>query len=189
MDKKTFVNQLEAGCNFGFKGKEQKACQKTMMCNWDKCQQEQQELHASRLTDEDRKSCENKDWKKQFACQERITKKRGLLDKIANAAHCEVNKCPQIRKLNEKRIKNFTANAKSKQSKKSKESKWADVEACRVQHCSKEEDAMAKTRATTEIKNKIQYNPFELLFTSMILILRKNRVEIQIIALINGRFY
>jgi hypothetical protein len=49
--------------------------------------------------------------------------------------------------------------------------------------------AMAKTRATTEIKNKIQYNPFELLFTSMILILRKNRVEIQIIALINGRFY
>jgi hypothetical protein len=42
--------------------------------------------------------------------------------------------------------------------------------------------AMAKTRAITEIKNKIQYNPFELLFTSMIKILRKNRVQNQIIS-------
>jgi len=159
MDKKTFVNQIEAGCNFGFKGKEQKNCQKTMMCNWDKCQKEQQELQTSRLTDEDRKSCENKDWQKQFACQESITKKRGMLDKLANAAHCEVNKCPEIRKLNEKRIKNFMANIKSKR-KQSKKSKWVDVKACRVQHCSKEEDKMAKTSEEQDEAQFMCYKKF-----------------------------
>jgi len=42
--------------------------------------------------------------------------------------------------------------------------------------------AMATTSAITEIKNKIQYSPFELLFTSMIKILRKNRAQNLIIA-------
>jgi hypothetical protein len=38
--------------------------------------------------------------------------------------------------------------------------------------------AIARARAATEIKNKIQYKPLELLLTSMIKILRKNKVEI-----------
>ena len=36
---------------------------------------------------------------------------------------------------------------------------------------------MAKARAAVEMKNKIQYNPLELLLASMIKILRKNKGE------------
>ena len=36
---------------------------------------------------------------------------------------------------------------------------------------------MAKAKAAVDTKNNSQYIPFELLFTSMIKILRKNRVE------------
>jgi hypothetical protein len=169
MDKKTFVNQIKSGCKLGVKGKEQKECQRTMMCNWDKCQKEQQELEASILSDDDRKSCENKDWQKQNDCLLSITRKRGMLDKLANAAHCEANKCPGIRKLNEKRIKNFMASSKSKKSKKSKksnqsdqsdQSEWADLEACRVQHCSKEKDEKVKTSEEQDEARFICYKKF-----------------------------
>jgi len=37
--------------------------------------------------------------------------------------------------------------------------------------------AMASAKAATEIKNNIQYKPLELLFASMIKILRKNRAQ------------
>ena len=37
--------------------------------------------------------------------------------------------------------------------------------------------AIAKASAATEIKNKIQYKPLELLFTSMTKILRKNKAQ------------
>ena len=114
MDKKSFEKEVKRGCTFGFKGKEQKECQKTMMCTWNKCQNEMEAIDAAKLTDEDRKSCENKDWKKTIACHERITKKRGLLDKEAAKQHCEANKCPEILKLSEKRTKIFMANLKNK---------------------------------------------------------------------------
>lgn len=142
--EKAFINQIKSSCKIGFRGKEQKECRNTMECNFDKCQKEQKELIASRLTDEDRKICENKDWKKHLACLEGITKKRGILDKLANASHCEVKKCPEISKLNGKRIKNLIASSKSKKSKKF--NKFEDIEACSKTHCSKEYDTLEKQR-------------------------------------------
>jgi hypothetical protein len=145
-DKKDFENEIKNGCKITFKGKEIKECQKTMMCNLNKCRKEQQELHASKLTDEDRKTCEHKDWKKEFACQNRITKKRGHLDKLANAAHCEVNKCPEIRELNEKRIQKYKDRFKSKQSNYD-----GVIIECQKQHCSKQLDE--RDKAITNAQN------------------------------------
>lgn len=142
MDKKEFQKNVKLSCSLGFKGNEKLECQKTMQCNWDKCQAEHQAYHAAMLTDADRKSCENKDWKKQFACQDKITKKKGLLDKMANMTHCEVIKCPQIRKLNEKRIENFKR--LSTKNKTAKSSKYVDLEPCRKEHCSKEIEELEK---------------------------------------------
>ena len=42
---------------------------------------------------------------------------------------------------------------------------------------------IAKARAAVEIKNNNQYKPLELLFTSMIKILRKNKVQYLIISI------
>jgi hypothetical protein len=118
-----------------------KKCLQTLMCNWNKCQAEQVAYHASQLTDEDRKLCENKDFKKQWACQEKLTKKKGMLDKLAVAANCEINKCPKIRALNKKMIDEWTKKSQNKKKKTTKtKTEFEKKQECVETHCAKEKE-------------------------------------------------
>jgi len=85
-----------------------KECMKTVMCNWEKCQKEQQELASAALTDAERESCKNKDFNKEFDCEQKLTEKKGLFDKSAALHHCTANKCPQIRIFMKKTSREFT---------------------------------------------------------------------------------
>jgi len=104
-----------------------------MMCPWNNCQKEQQEIEKAQLTDEDRKSCQNKDFSKQFACEQKLTLKKGLLDKFAMQAHCNANKCPQVR--------NFMKRATQELKKRNKDTKknltLMQHEECMKKNCSK----------------------------------------------------
>jgi hypothetical protein len=97
MDIKEFKSQVEKGCHFMAKHPQRKECIDTMMCNWTNCQKEQQELASAVLTDAERESCKNKDFSKEYICEQKISEKKGLIDKSAALHHCTANKCPQIR--------------------------------------------------------------------------------------------
>lgn len=120
--------------------KAKKECEKTMMCNWDKCQQEELDVQNARLTDEDVKKCENKDFKKAFSCQDKLTKKKGLWDKLAILANCKANKCPQIRSyIQQKQSKNIEKHFNSL-AKRKPNSKFSVVAECLTKNCSKEQE-------------------------------------------------
>ena len=102
MDIKEFKKNVKNGCRFMTqhnKGKDRKECINTLMCDWNKCQQEQQDFARSQLTDADYKSCKNKNYSREKSCRQRLTKKKGLMDKHASLQHCRANKCPKIQKL------------------------------------------------------------------------------------------
>jgi hypothetical protein len=135
MDIKEFKKQVKKECHFMAPPSQRKECMKTMMCNWDHCQKEQQNLTSTALTDADRESCKNKDFSKAFVCEQKLIEKKalGLMDKQAALNHCTANKCPQARNLIRKSVSEF---AKSMHFKKN--SILAQREECMKQHCSKE---------------------------------------------------
>ena len=136
MDIKEFKKHAKYGCRFI--GQPNKKCMDTTMCNWNKCQKEQQDLANAQLTDTDRESCKNKNYGKEFDCGQKITKKKGLLDKTAALSHCTVNKCPKIQILINKMMSDFKQHYNKKNSKMSKR------EECMKEHCSKEKQEMDK---------------------------------------------
>jgi len=143
MDKKTFIKNTKQGCRgFGKNASVRKECENATMCRWDKCQQEVIDTHNARITDEERQSCHNKDFMKQFNCQEKLTKKKGLQDKMAMEEHCVANKCPQlnefIKKIGAQVIKQF-------KSKRNSKSKFAAIDECLHKNCSKEQEDEDKT--------------------------------------------
>jgi flagellar capping protein FliD len=138
MDKKEFIKNTKQGCRFfGKNASVRKECEKVSMCSWDKCQQEVIDIHNARLTDEDRKSCQNKDYVKEANCNEKLTKKKGLFDKIAMGEHCDANKCPQVNEFRKKITKQMVKSLKSKRNSKSK---FADIDDCLNKNCSKEQE-------------------------------------------------
>jgi hypothetical protein len=151
MDKKQFVKHVKEGCKItkaivGKKGGVNlKECQKTMMCKWENCQKEFIDRHDAKLTDEEREKCKNDDFNKSFDCEQSLLKKKGLDDKIALEAHCEVTKCPQIRELQEKILNSHSKksgkhNKKSNKSKKNKKSDWEIRSECIDTHCAKDKE-------------------------------------------------
>jgi hypothetical protein len=134
MDIKEFNKQVKKGCHLMAPPPQRKECMKTMMCNWEHCEKEQQDLASAALTDADRESCKNKDFIKQFNCEQKLTEKKGLFDKDAALKHCTANKCPQIRNLIKKASLEF---AKGMMNFK-KNSILAQREECMKNHCSNE---------------------------------------------------
>ena len=114
MDIKEFKKNIKKGCHFMKSPAERKDCMDTMMCNWNHCQKEAIESANAVLTNAERESCKNKDYSKQFVCEQKITEKKGLLDKMAAYAHCQANKCPQIRQLIRRTTNKFLKHKLSK---------------------------------------------------------------------------
>lgn len=115
MDIKEFKKNVKQSCHFMVPPAGRKECMETMMCNWKHCQKEMQDK------EEERKKCNNeKDFSKQVDCRMKLFQKS---DKLAALAHCEFNKCPQIRtyikKQGEKMGKRLTKNFKVSKNKKS----------------------------------------------------------------------
>lgn len=136
MDIKEFKKHVKNGCRFMTPPNPpnlRKECMDIMMCNWNKCQSEQQDLASARLTDADRESCKNKDFSKEFNCEQKLTKKKGLYNKSAALLHCTANKCPKIRNYVEKAGRELVKRLNSKMS-----SNMAQREECMKEHCSKE---------------------------------------------------
>ena len=141
MDKKEFINQLKASCHTLDKSV-YKECEKVSMCNWNMCQKEIIDVNNAILTDEERKSCENKkDFLKQFACQEQITKKKQLMDKIAMVEHCRAKKCPQTKAFFDKMQKDSQkAMMKNNKQTGKKNSNIASMDKCLNETCGKEKN-------------------------------------------------
>jgi hypothetical protein len=118
MDIKKFKKNIKSSCNFIVPPKQHKKCMDTMMCSWTHCQKEQQDLESAMLTNEESKSCYNKDFSKQFNCQQKITERKGLMKKNAILANCNANKCPQIRTFIEKATQEITKQIKDTKTKK-----------------------------------------------------------------------
>ena len=133
MDIKEFKKQLKNGCHFMVPPPQRKECMKTMMCNWEHCQKEQQDLASTALTDADRESCKNKDFSKTFVCEQKLIENKGIMDKQAALNHCTANKCPQARNLIRKSIGKFVKRMHFK-----KNSILDQREECMKEHCSKE---------------------------------------------------
>ena len=98
----------------------------------------------ARLTDEELKSCQHKDFMKQLNCNEKLLKKKRLFDKIAMEEHCVANKCPQMHEFQEKIkpaiVKSFL------QPKGKLKSKFAAIDECLHKNCSKETEDNEKKR-------------------------------------------
>ena len=154
MDKKEFIKNTKIGCRVLKKNASaRKECEKVTMCSWDKCQKEVIDLHNAILTDEERKSCENKDYMKQLNCTDKLTKKKGVFDKIAMVLHCEANKCPQIHEFNEKVANKITNNfVKSLKSKRKTKSNFAAIDDCLNKNCSKEQEDVDKQNKQAGVK-------------------------------------
>ena len=133
MDIKEFKKNVKGACHFMALPPQRKECMDTMMCNWHKCQKEQQDFASTALTDADRESCKNKDFLKEVDCEQKLTEKKGLMDKAAAVNHCKANKCPQIRNV----IKKFNRELKQKIHFKKKPT-MIQREECMKKHCSKE---------------------------------------------------
>ena len=134
MDIKEFNKHVKNGCHFIAPPNLRKECMDTMMCNWNKCQREQQDLASARFTDADLEFCKNKDFNKEFNCEQKLTKKKGLMDKSSALLHCTANKCPKIRNLYKKASRELTKRMHLK-----KNSSMVQREKCMKEHCSKEE--------------------------------------------------
>jgi hypothetical protein len=105
MDIIQFTKQVKENCHFLVPPEEKhqrKECMDTMMCPWNNCQKELQDVEKAQLNEEERKSCKNKDFNKEIDCNQKLIEKKGLMDKIAMQAHCEANKCPNQEILRKK---------------------------------------------------------------------------------------
>jgi len=144
MDIKGFKKNVKQSCHFMAPLAGRKECIETMMCNWNNCQKEMQDKEA------ERKTCENeKDFSKQVDCRVKLFQKS---DKIAALAHCEANKCPQIRDYIRKQGKEMA----KRMTKNMKHTK--DVEErkkCIESHCGKE------TKNQKEQMDKLDETVFE----------------------------
>jgi hypothetical protein len=134
MDIKEFKEQIKFGCHFTVPSNQRKKCIDTMMCKWHNCQKEQQDSANSQLTEEEHKSCKNKNFSKELDCANKLAKKKGFLDKAAALAHCTANKCPQIRIFKKKAVRELIKSI----SKSKKKPIIAQREKCMQKHCSKE---------------------------------------------------
>jgi hypothetical protein len=114
------------------------------MCKWNNCQKELQDSATSKFTEEEDKSCHNKNFSKQLDCEDKLAKKKGLLDKAAALAYCTANKCPQIGIFRKKATREFIKRI----SKSKKTPMIAQREECMQKHCSKE----VKDRDNKQIK-------------------------------------
>ena len=147
MDKNNYTKQVKAGCRAVSKSVSyRKECENVAMCNWNMCQKEIIDKHNAMLTDEDKKSCENKDFLKQFACQEKLTKKKKLMDKTAMTEHCRANKCPQSKAFFDK-MQNAIKNAV--------DSKFTNssMDKCVNEKCAKETDEVMQLGNLENNKN------------------------------------
>jgi len=134
MDIKEFKEQIKRSCHFTVPSNQRKKCIDTMMCKWHNCQKEQQDSANSQLTEEERKSCKNKDISKEIDCEQKKLLKKGLLDKAAALDHCTANKCPQIRIFKKKAGRELV-----KSIRKSKKTPMiAQKDKCMKKYCSKE---------------------------------------------------
>lgn len=146
MDIKEFKKQVKTNCNFMASPALRKECTKKMMCYWDHCQKEQQDLASTPFTDADRESCKNKDFIKEFACRTKLMEKKGIMDKHAALNHCTANKCPQAKNLFRK---NFLELAKEMKELNKKNPIIVQREKCMNEHCPKEVQEMKKQSKLT----------------------------------------
>ena len=147
--KKEVIGQCKGLTN---RSKDKKKCIKLILdCHMNKCKDETIKVNASKITEEERKQCDEKfkgDWNKAYKCNQNISKKKGFFEASAKFGHCTANKCPEAFEYIDGQVKKIIKNI-------NKDSKiFKEIDECMQKECPKELKAIDNKPTLLQVSNE-----------------------------------